>query len=640
MLADKDKTKDWKLLEAGRAYNNRLEPNYYETVRANLDFFAGNQWRNLKDSEMPKPVFNFIKRVITFFVASLTVTKAKIHFEPEMYMAPQDEEQEPLTGAEPAPPPQDRSDDLIAAYVAGKQVDVLFEKYKMEYRLKEALFDSAITGDAAAHFWWDTKKKPFGKVRPEIKGEIDFELVDGVNIIFGNPNVREVEKQPFIGVIGRDMVSNLKAEAKRNKNTAEADAVKADSNWNYQAGDNAKIEMEGDESGKAEYFIVYRKVEKTRKVTDQLTGVETDEEYCTIMASKCTETAYIFQDVDTGLERYPIAWKNWEKQKNTYRGRALCTGMLPNQIFINRMFAMVMYHLMMSAFPKAVYNADAIDVWTNVVGEAIPVTGVDLNTDLRHVAAYLQPGDMSAQIVQVIELVMQYTKEMLGATDSALGEIDPKNTSAIIAVQKSSAIPLENPKSNLYEFIEACGDICFDMMGTYYGTRPVMLEDGAIADYDFSQLKDAWLNMRVDVGESSYWSEIASSQTLDNLLAAGQLDIIEYLERQPDDMIPQKQELIASIKKRMAAQQAAADAQAQAQAQQNQPPAQGQEQAAKQAQAEQQAAMQAQQAQQQAVTQAQQAEQKHGHALHLKSLDIAGKLALAKAAKHATGGKK
>lgn len=619
-----DKTKDWKIYENGRAYNNRLTPNYYETVRANLDFFAGNQWRNLADSDMPKPVFNLIKRVITFFVASLTVTKAKIHYEPEMYQEPQEEEM-PQPGMPPMPPPQDRSDDLIAAYVAGKQTSVLFDKYKMEYRIKEALFDAAITGDMAAHFLFDMRKKPFGKFRPEIKGEIDFELVDGTNVFFGNANSREVEKQPYIGITGRDMVSNLIAEAKRNKNKAN---VTSDSDYNYEAGDNAKIEVEGDENGKAEYLIVYRKVTKTRKVTDPLTNVETNEEYTTITASKCTETAYIFEDVDTGLERYPLAWGNWEQQKNTYHGRALCTGMLPNQIFVNRMFAMVMYHLMMSAFPKAVYNADVIDVWTNAVGEAIPVSGVDFNTNLQNVASYLQPGDMSNQIVKVIEMVMQYTKEMLGATDSALGEIDPKNTSAIIAVQKSSAIPLEIPKSNLYRFLDDCGDILFDMMGTYYGVRPVMLEDGAIADYDFAQLKTAWLNMRVDVGESSYWSEIASSQTLDNLLSGGFLDIVEYLERQPDDMIPQKQELIASIRQRMAAQQAAAQAQADAEADAQQPPdTSGEQQAQAEAAAQQQA--------QAAATTAQQNEQKHRHAVELKNLDITGKLALAQAAKAA-----
>jgi hypothetical protein len=241
---------------------------------------------------------------------------------------------------------------------------------------------------------------------------------------------------------------------------------------------------------------------------------------------------------------------------------------LPNQIFINRMFAMVMYHLMMTAFPKMVYNADLIDTPSNEIGESIGVSGMDLGAPIKNVLGYLEPGNMSAQITQVIDMALQYTKEMLGISDAAMGQIDnPKNTSAIIAVQKSSAIPLENPKSNMYEWIEDIGHVLMDMIGTYYGKRPIVM-DVPITDpqgqqttqkqvqlYDFSQFKDIWLKVRADVGEASYWSEITMMQTLDNLLAQGHIDFMQYLERIPDEYIPQKEQLISEIKEKMANQQ-------------------------------------------------------------------------------------
>jgi hypothetical protein len=295
-------------------------------------------------------------------------------------------------------------------------------------------------------------------------------------------------------------------------------------------------------------------------------GNKTMETTYTITASKSVETAYIYKDVDTGLQYYPVAWGNWERQKNTYHGRALATGLLPNQIFINRMFAMVMYHLMMTAFPKAVYNADLIDVWDNEIGSAIGVSGMDTSANIRNIAGYLEPGNMSNQIIQTIELAMQYTKETMGISDVAMGAIEnPKNTSAIIAVQKSSAIPLENPKANLYEWIEDIGRILFDMMGAYYGERPLVVDikgQKQLVTYDFKQFKQQWLNVRADVGESSYWSEIASLQTLDSLLDREKIEFIDYLERVPDEYIPQKQELISKIKEQMAQQeQMAADPQ-------------------------------------------------------------------------------
>ena len=40
-------TKAWELYEQGRRYNNSLVPNQYRLVNTNIDFFAGNQWRNI-----------------------------------------------------------------------------------------------------------------------------------------------------------------------------------------------------------------------------------------------------------------------------------------------------------------------------------------------------------------------------------------------------------------------------------------------------------------------------------------------------------------------------------------------------------------------------------------------------------------
>jgi len=127
-----EQTKDWELYQAGKRYNDRLEPNYYDTVTANLEFYAGNQWRNLKVDKLPQPVFNIIKRVITFQVASLTSSKSKLHFEPLANTVTED-------------------DELNPSNIAKAQVQNLFEKFKMDFKIKEALFDAAITGDACAH---------------------------------------------------------------------------------------------------------------------------------------------------------------------------------------------------------------------------------------------------------------------------------------------------------------------------------------------------------------------------------------------------------------------------------------------------------------------------------------------------------
>ena len=71
-----------------------------------------------------------------------------------------------------------------------------------------------------------------------------------------------------------------------------------------------------------------------------------------------------------------------------------------------------------------------------------------------------------------------------------------------------------------------------------------------VEEFDFSVFKHLWLNVSVDVGATTYYSEIAMVQTLDNLRRDGTLSVIEYLERMPDKLITRKQELIDDLKKR------------------------------------------------------------------------------------------
>jgi hypothetical protein len=559
-----DKTKAWKLYESGKKYNNQLKPNYYDMVDANWAFFNGDQWRNVDAENMPKPVFNIIRRVITFLVASLTASKAKIHFEP-------------LTGTEGI----DQFDD---SQLATAQVNNLLEKFKMDIKIKDVLFDAANTGDGAAHFYFDLNKKPYGNVVnlsngqqvTDINGEICMELVDGTNVYFGNANSTDTQSQPYIIVSGRDMVKKLQEEkkqyAKLTKMMQDTTDVQEDSTTLDSAGDSGKIEVDADGYGKAQYIILYEKKRIPVAEKNSIGTRSSVQEKETVFASKSTEKSYIYEEWDTGMSKYPVAWMNWERRKNSYHGISQCGAILPNQIFINRMFAMVMYHLMNTAFPKAVYNADYVPEWNNEIGSAIPINGTGIDQDIRKVAGYLQPGNMSGQIVQVLELAIEKTKEMLGINDTSLGNVRPDNTSAIIAVQKSAAIPLENPKANLYQWIEDIGEILLDMMGTYYGSRPLPMDvkvpkidpmtgepqmniDGSpveetqkqIIMFDFSKLKDTWLNVRADVGESSYWSEIAAQQTLTNMLGQGYLDVVQFLKRVPDEMIPQKQELIQEL---------------------------------------------------------------------------------------------
>jgi hypothetical protein len=50
-----------------------------------------------------------------------------------------------------------------------------------------------------------------------IEGEICLELVDGTNVFLGNANNPNMDAQPYVIIAGRDMVQNLREEAKQFK---------------------------------------------------------------------------------------------------------------------------------------------------------------------------------------------------------------------------------------------------------------------------------------------------------------------------------------------------------------------------------------------------------------------------------------
>lgn len=609
-------TEVWRLYEQGKKYNNSLVPNQYDLVSTNIEFFIGNQWKGLSNSSamasLPKPVFNIIKRITSLFVASLTSSATKVSFEPlankQDTLSPEVvQTTDPTLGGMQPQIVEDR-EAVTAAEMATSEVGNLFDKFKMDYRIRDAMFDGAQTGDYCAHFYWDADAKPYGGAYGAYRGEIAMELVDGVNVMFGNPNTHEVEKQPYILIIGRDTVENLRAEYKRHHSgDSAAGQIGPDNEYEYQAGSGGKVELsDDDKTGKAIFIYYYtkrtREVKLTnpdgtpkmepvldkdgRPVQDTVKGKpmydvngqpvykekQATEMRTTVCVSKHTQFVDIFDEVDTGLTYYPIAWGNWERQKNQYHGRALVTGIIPNQIYINSMFALIMRHQQMLGFPKTLYDANVIGRWSNAVGQAIAVYDLPPDKRMSDLHSVIQPADMSTQIMHCIEMAVQYTKECLGATDAQLGNVRPDNTSALIALQSASQVPLENPNACKFEWVEDIGRILLDMMGTYYGKRPVVRHEEVttqavdpttgqptsivkqqkvIEMYDFSKLKSLWLNVRADVGSSTYWSRVAIVQTLDNLKQNGVLDVLDYLERMPDEYIPRKGELIAKLRNQL-----------------------------------------------------------------------------------------
>lgn len=493
-------------------YNTAV--NLDETVRANENFFIGKQWEGVDAKGLPTPVYNFLKQVVLFSVANITTDNIKMQATP--------------LACERTPEDVER-----VAEIVNKEFDRLFEFNRVPNLVREYMRNAAVDGDSCLFtFWDDTVDAGFG-----LRGGIRTEIVDNMRVGFGNTACRDPQKQPYILIERREMTKELRRAAQEAGNPRWGDIQPDNENHNTDSYKNS-----------SERSTVLLRMWKERK-----TG--------TVWACEVSGRVMLREPWDMGLRLYPVTWINWDYIPDSYHGQALVTGLIPNQIFVNKLFAMSMISLMTSAFPRTVYDKTRIPKWNNAVGAAIGVNG----GDVTGVAKIIDPAQISPQIAQFIQTSVDYTRQFLGATSAALGETRPDNTSAIIALQRAASIPSEITKQNLYKSIEDLGRIYLDFMAAYYGKRKVQVsmpdvgadilafagkdpEELETVLFDYGILNDMPMALKLDVGASSYWSEMASVQTLDNLLMQDKITIEEYLERIPDGYIPKRQELIASRK--------------------------------------------------------------------------------------------
>lgn len=485
--------------DAGLRFNQGVK--LYDTVQTNENFFIGKQWEGVQSNGLPTPVFNFLKRVVLFSVANISTDNLKLHARPLSSNG-----QIPTAVLE------------LYSSILNDQFSTLFEHNRMGGLIRSFCRNAAVDGDGCMFTWWDAD----AETGQDSRGMPRTEVLQNTQVIFGNPNNRDVQSQPYIILERRMLVDQCKryAEAHGNRNT---DGITADE----KDGGDAEMDQLGGE--KVTVLLRLWKDEKTGSV------------HC----YECTRKAELRSTWDLGIPLYPLVWMPWDYIQDCYHGQAMITGLIPNQIFVNKLFAMSMISLMTLAYPKVVYDRTRVSKWSARVGAAIGVNG-----SVEGVAKIIDPASISPQISQFIDVAVGYTQKFLGATDVALGDTRPDNASAIIALQRAAATPMELTKQNLLQCIEQQGRIYAAFMAEYYGERYVEVKlpgqrGSAVVQFDFSILNDVPCAIDLDAGASSYWSEIANMQTLDNLLLQGKISTSEYLRRLPAGQISDREALIA-----------------------------------------------------------------------------------------------
>lgn len=495
-------TAAWREYEAGKAYKRRI--GLYDTVRENERFYRGEQWNATPPKGLPAPVFNLVKRTVDFLINSILSGKVTIRYIDEA--AP---------FSQPSLPVKQRRDCVDQL---NRHADYRWEKNRMDRLLREGLLDAAISGDAVYYTYWD----PDALTAQPFSGDFVTERIDNVNFFVADVNTSDLEKQEYLLLAGREPVTRLRREAIRFGMSPDqaAECILPDGADSSQSGAWGDVENEEEDAQKATYLIRFSHGENGR-----------------ICFEKSVRNAVI-RRAQTNLRHYPVCYFHWDPVKNSFHGSAPITGMIQNQKYINKAYAMVMKHMMDTAFSKVIYDKKLIPEWTNEVGQAIGVLG---GGDVSGAVTTVGVGELQAEYLKVIEMTTAQTKELMGATESALGEGQANNTSAILALREASLVPLETIRQNLCQCVEALALIWADMICAYYADGRMLpcREDGEMtaASCKFSLLEEAILCAKVDVGMETRFSQAAQMNLLDKLLDSGHITLKQYLSRLPKGIL-------------------------------------------------------------------------------------------------------
>jgi hypothetical protein len=481
----------------------------------NERFKAGDQWPRAteKTKNLPRPVFNIIKQIQNHKVASVMNENLKMVF------SAMDSEED--------------STEYQAADTFTRYADTNWELIKQDSLNEEALESASCVGTGIWHYYFDSSIKGGNVLK--YQGALKGEIIDPVNFFPGNPQNTDVQQQPYNIITYRDLVENVRKQAQDNGIAQEMVAlIQPDSDTQDQAYDMAKKEIT--ESNKVTVIVKYWK--------------ENDVMFFTKVAS-----GIIFKPkTKTPLTLYPIVIMQWERRKRSIFGISDTEGLIPNQKAINFLMAMQLLSTQLTGWPKLLVDKTMVkQAISNAPGEVINVLS-QAGHSIGNSVQYMNPVAMPAHTPHLIDSFLSYTKEVAGANENALGEqkTSQLNATAIMLLQKASGVPLESIKKRFYQAMEDAGRIWGDFWKGYYNIdRIITLKDDNNQSYtqtfNGSQHQNVDMNLKIDIGPSSSYSESLMMTSLDKLFDKGAISLEQYLTFAPNNVIPFKDRLLKSI---------------------------------------------------------------------------------------------
>lgn len=523
----------WELYEKGRNYH-RQTGIYVDTDR-NYRMYNGDQWAGAKLGDVEPVQKNFIRPIVKYKLSVIHDNLYAINYSSQNY-----ENQEFRKQAE-------RYCDILNGYAAR-----IWEKDKMDVKGRTITKDGAINDEGILYIDFDQ----------ETMMPVN-EVVKKNDIYYGNENDDDIQGQPYILIRKRMPVVNAIELA--------LDMGMSEEKISYLIGDNDTFE----ESGEA------AKLEVDNMVTVVYKMYKKDG---TVHFSVATRWCDITEDVDTGLSLYPVAHFNWEEREGSARGEGEVRYLIPNQIEVNRTEVRRVLTVKYQAYPQKVVDISKISnpQALNTVGGTIRTNGQPVE-DVHKIVGTIPPAQMSPDVKQLQDDLIEVTRTLAGAGDSATGQVNPESASgrAILAVQQASQAPMTEQRERFKAFVEDVAKIWLEYLIVYSEngvnmeekvTDPTTGEETVqVVNVPQSALQQLQATVKIDVTPKGVYDKFAQEQTIENLLLQGFFtsqrvsELETYAEVLDDDSVAPKMKILEAIERIKKEQQRIAMIEAQAQ---------------------------------------------------------------------------
>lgn len=500
-MSDKKELNIWQKYEKSRTYMN--SNNILVNSERNWNMYLGNQWQCMANSEglEDQPMLNMIKQIVKYKVSTVAQHSVRALFSDMNYQY-----------ADAA----SRLSDLF---------DISWEKAKMDRIAWKTLKASAIQGDAYV-YWYsgDTRIKP--------------QVLHNTQMHLGDENITDIQDQPWIIIEERIGVKVAKKRAKlAGCPKDEIDMILPDKDFEN---------------------MFYNKLEVSNKVTSLI--YLTRDEDGIINIARATKNV-VYEDLHpiqqkkggklygNGLTMYPIVPMIWEEMPNYARGKSEVDELLANQLALNKMMAYRQISTKQTSFPRMAVDTNSVANPQDLdkVGAVIKLNGGSSQA-VSQMISYLSPMAQTGDARQLTEEYLTKTKDLAGASDTALGNIDLSRVSGTAAttIRDQQQVPLNEQVQMYQDFVENVALLWFDIWRAY---NPEGIEyDGIMVTLD--ELNSIIPNVRVDIVENTTLSVMASQQELTNLFNNNKITFDEYVEAYPEHSSIPKDILLRIQKKR------------------------------------------------------------------------------------------